>query len=226
MKIKIQRAIFLTWFIGSIIAILCISLFISNFDNRIGWFLCLFGQYFVVLGVIAIWDMKNDKPFQSIVLMAPLVGIVCCSCGIYILLYGEVAMNKMSELAPYLLYLSVLIAGILFMHTTLSELVYLKKKCTYEVDAKCVDIMTSYTEGRRRVYMPIYNILINGQEHIICNEKYSNIKFEIGKYYKILIDPENINNFFDLNTKYDLTGSLIFELVFIIASIGTGLLIF
>lgn len=226
MKSKIVGTIFLIWFVCSIVLIFLVS----NFENQIGWLLLIFGQYFVVFGGIAVFGNMGAKHFPSIVLMGPLVGLVCAVCGIYTLVYGEAAIDTIYSIAPYLIFLIFPISGILLIHMSLSEILYLKKKCTYEIDAKCVDVSVSFLKNNRgrmvNTYMPTYNVHINGKDHRIWNNKYSTNKFVVGEYYKIMINPLDVNDFIDSNTKFVEGNGIIIGFIFMIVSIIMGALMF
>lgn len=220
MKNNVVSIVFIIWFICSIAAMMLIS----QFDNEVSWLMILFGQYFLVFGLLGVSSNKESKHFPSVILMFPLVGGVSITCGIYMLIGGQSAIDKMNEIAPYLLLLAFLVFGILLVHMSLSELLYLKKKCTYEIDAECVEISESLVKNNkgnfRRVYMPTYSVNVDGKDYRIWNNNYSSKKLIVGEYYKILINPLDPNDFIDSITKSIHKGMLFIGFIFIIVGIS------
>ena len=158
--------------------------------------------------------------------MLPLVGLGCVGSGIYMLIGGENAVANMFDFAPFLLMAIFPIAGILMVHMAVSEMLYLKRNCTYEVDAKCVEVSTSHMktkQGRRRViYMPIYSVWLDDKEHRIWNNKYTSKQYKVGEYYKLKVNPADVNDFVDENSKSVQGGCLAIGVGFIIITLIIG----
>ena len=83
----------LIWGLGSIAAML----FCSKLENHTGILLVLFGQFFLVIGLIAVICNRKAKPYPFILLVFPLAGIALLVCGICILTKGEIALSMMDH---------------------------------------------------------------------------------------------------------------------------------
>lgn len=222
-KIKngIIGAVFLIWFFGSMIAMLVCS----KLDNRTGILLALFGQYFLVFGILGVGANRKNKPFPLPILLFPLVGVLLLACGISIWVGGEQALVWLQKNAPYILiWIFPLVgAGMIVSATCNSR--HLKRVCTREVQAKCIDVESTWSpdrngRGGRYVYMPVYSIFYNGEEKILRNYIYTNMnRFEQGEYYYIKINPDNPEEFIDSNNKKAKGMSLILGVVFLVISV-------
>lgn len=221
-KSNLIGIIFVIWFICSLGGLL----FLSEVENQAGWIFTLMGQYFLVFGILAVYANKGAKRFPTILIMFPLIGGVMLGSGIYMLIGGEIAVHNMFLVAPILIFLVFPIAGICLMHMALTEGMYLKKRCTYEVNAKCVDVSTSTHRNKngrtRKTYMPTYSAYVNDKEIKLWNNKYSSHKFEVGEYYTVSINLENPTEFIDINTKKVHSGMLLIGTLFIGVSIIIG----
>lgn len=209
---------FLVWFFTSLAGMFLVA----KTENPAEWLMILFGQYFLVFGVIAIYANKGTKHFPTIILMFPLVGLACIGSGIYIMVGGEDSYDNMNVFAPFLIVAAFFVAGLLMLHMSLSEMLYLKRVCTYEVSAKCVDITTSLSKrkhgGYNEIYMPIYSFWFNDTEQRIWNNQYSSKKFTIGDYYTLMVNPNDVNDFIDGNARIGNIGLLTIGIVFITVS--------
>lgn len=210
--------IFLIWFFASMAGLLLVS----ETQHPVEWLMIIFGQYFLVFGVLAVWSNKGTRRFPTIILMFPLVGLACMGSGIYMMIGGVDSHEKMNAFAPFFIVATFIVAGALMMHMSLSEMLYLKRVCTYEVNAKCVDITTSLSKrkhgGYSEIYMPTYSFWLNNEEHRVWNNQFSSTKFTIGDYYKILVNPNNVNDFIDSNARIGNIGLLIIGTLFIVVS--------
>ena len=191
----------LIWGLGSIAAML----FCSKLENHTGILLVLFGQFFLVIGLIAVICNRKAKPYPFILLVFPLAGIALLVCGICILTKGEIALAMLDQYAPYILIWIFPLAGIIMIASAVGKIRYLKRVCTQAVQAKCIDIESASAAGahrRKHVTMPVYSISYNGEEKILRKGMYTNLNyFEIGAYYGIYINPENPDEYLDENNR-------------------------
>lgn len=224
-KSNLIGIIFVIWFICSLGGLL----FLSEMENQAGWIFTLMGQYFLVFGIFAVYANKGAKRFPTILIMFPLIGGVMLGSGIYMLIGGEIAVHNMFLVAPILIFLVFPIAGICMIHMALTEGMYLRKRCTYKVNAKCVAVSSSThrdKNGRtRKTYMPTYSVYVNDKEERLWNNKYSSHKFEIGEYYNILINPNNPIEYIDINTRKLHSGLLLIGTLFIGVSVIVGIVL-
>lgn len=221
-KSKVLGIIFLIWFFGSMIGFFVCS----ESDNKIGPLLVLFGQYFLVFGIIAVAGNLKKKPFPVIVVIFPIVGLSVLVSGIGMILGGEKVLLFLGRYAPYILIWIFPIVGVLMIVNSFSQYRHLKRVCTRDIQAKCIDIDSRLSrnnaeQGRRRkVYMPVYSIFYNEREYIIRNYNYTNlVKFEIGMYYNIKINPLNPNEFIDENSSKANTLVFVLGIIFIVITV-------
>ena len=209
----------LIWGLGSIAAML----FCSKLENHTGILLVLLGQFFLVIGLIAVICNRKAKPYPFIVLVFPLVGIALLVCGICILTKGEVVLSMLNQYAPYILIWIFPLAGIMMIAGTLGKIRYLKQVCTQEVQAKCVDIESASAAGthrRKHVTMPVYSISYNGEEKLLRKGMYTNLNhFEIGAYYNIRINPSNPDEYLDENNRKGNNLILILGVVLLVVTL-------
>lgn len=218
-KGKVLGIIFIIWFFGSMIGFFVCS----ESDNKIGPLLALFGQYFLVFGIIAVAGNLKKKPFPVIVVIFPIVGLSVLVSGIGMILGGEKVLLFLGQYAPYILIWIFPVVGVLMIVNSFSQYRHLKRVCTRDIQAKCIDIDSRLSrnnaeQGRRRkVYMPVYSIFYNEREYIIRNYNYTNlVKFEIGMYYNIKINPSNPNEFMDENSSKANTLVFVLGIIFIV----------
>lgn len=227
-KGKVLGIIFLIWFFGSMIGFFVCS----ESENKTGPLLVLFGQYFLVFGIIAVAGNIKNKPFPVITVIFPIVGLSVLVSGICMIFGGEKALLFLGRYAPYILIWIFPIVGVLMIINSFSQYRHLKQVCTRDIQAKCIDIDSRLSRnnnavpGRiRKVYMPVYSIFYNEREYVIRNYNYTNlVKFEIGMYYNIKINPSNPNEFMDENSSK--ANKLAFVLGIIIIVITVPIIIF
>lgn len=203
MKDTIIGITFLVWFIGSLV-----GMFLAGeSQNALEWILILFGQYFLVFGLIGVNAKKEESPkqFPYIILVFPLVGAACVVAGVYMLIGGKIARENMNNIAPFLFLALFILVGIFMVYNSLSKMLYLKRVCTYEVNAQCVEISTSWSSskhgGYNELHMPIYSFWYNSEEHRVKNDIYTSKNFIVGEYYKLMVNPNNVQEFIDKNSK-------------------------
>lgn len=217
-KGTILGIIFLVWFFASLAGILLVS----KTQHPAEWLLILFGQYFLVFGMLAVWSSRGTRPFPTIILTAVVVGLGCMGSGIYMMVGGEGSHEKMNAFAPFMIVGAFFVVGCFMLHMALSQMCYLKRVCTYEVNARCVDVTIGLSKrkhgGYNEIYMPTYSFWLNGEEHRVWNNQYSSIKFEIGNDYRLLVNPKNVSDFIDSNTRLGNIGLLIIGTIFVIVS--------
>lgn len=220
-KEKVLGVILLIWFFGSVVGFFVCS----ELEDNTGLLLVLFGQYFLVFGIIVVVSNLKKKPFPIITIIFPIVGLSALVCGICMLVGKETALEFIKQYAPYILMWVFPVAGVLVIANSFSQYRYLKRVCTRDIQAKCIDIESEFTKAsfedrRTRVYMPVYSIFYDNREYIIRNYNYTNlVNFEIGMYYYIKINPSNPNEFIDENTKKANMLTLIIGITFIVVTL-------
>lgn len=186
---KILGYIFLTWFICS---------FIGFFILENGYYLVMnFGQYFLVFGLIVLFNSKRFEKFISLSLI--LVGLGCIVIP-YCMLHPELIPTNVNwEHVIVLFSISgLIIASIAAIFIPLFKRKHKKEVCTYEVNATIVDYDTKITDEGNTLYAPIYGYWYNGRDWRVCNNCYSDVDVpEKGKTYTIKINPDNPVEYFN-----------------------------
>ena len=176
----------------------------------------IFGQYFLVFGILALVSGIKSKNFNPIMLLFPLIGI-CVIAGAIIYQFGsDEQINAMIGLMPYGILLIFFIIGVgLLIHAYRISIVKMRR-CTYPIDAVCIDIKTRFRHKEGRSYCPVYMIEYQGKIVELCNEIYSNInKIKAGDTQKIIINPDEPQDFYEVRQTRILTAFfLIMGLIF------------
>ncbi len=224
-KDYIIGTVFLIWFIGSIIA-----LFVTVKTSP--WLaLSVFGQYFLVFGLIYLVSGIKNGNFAPIFLTFLFVGILAVLFGVVMYFGSETAQQKMYQYIPYAGISIFLFTGILcllnfFVRKGREE------KCTELVRATCIDMKRrrrdSY-EGnirhRHYHYCPVFGFNYNGKSYEVCTNFYSSgVTAELGEQYNLYINPEHPKCFKEENessrqSSTELTLGIFFILVSTIAFI-------
>lgn len=185
-------AIFLIWFIGSIAA-----LFITAKSTP--WLaLSVFGQYFLVFGLIVLISGIKNSNFQPIFLIFLFAGALCVLFGVVMHFGNETTKETMQQYIPY--------AGVsIFFFTGVFCIIsyYVRKgreeKCTVPVRATCIDMKRRRRDtydgpNRRRhyLYCPVFGYNYNGKSYEVCTNFYTNtVTAELGEQYDLYINPEH-----------------------------------
>ena len=130
-KGKVGGIIFIIWFIASLLAIM------EAGRQQSIWAVVLFGQYFLVFGIVfMIVSIKNKDPFY-LPLISVLVG-AGVMVGSLIYKYGTaVIKEKVDEIIPVILLSLFVIIGLGLLYLVYRTLFILPKKYNQVVSAAC-----------------------------------------------------------------------------------------
>ena len=216
-KGKIVGAIFIIWFVASLLAIME--------TIRLGNILCvaLFGQYFLVFGLIGmVTAIKAKESFwiQSIFVLVG-AGIVA---GVLIYKFGTDALKqKLFDMIPIAGLSIFIIGGIVFLIMAYRTKFIIGPRYNYTISAKCVEVLTDYVSTKRHavkeIFCPVFYYNYNGKEYESSNNTYTDTRFIEGNYYDINIDPENPEKFYQPKT---LKTSFIIELAVGLVATAAG----
>lgn len=180
--------LFLIWFFGS----MALMFYFAKVQSNVYYALMVFGQYFLVFGLIPLFKKKLiGLPFF-------LVGLACIIVPFF-MLNSQLLPVKINwdGVIPLLLVSVFVIAGFCLIIIPLYQRNKRKEICTVIVPAQIVDYDTSYNEGTT-LYAPIYEYTFNGKEYRICNHSYSNVgNRPVGTIINLKIDPNNPTVFED-----------------------------
>lgn len=192
-KDKIIGAIFIIWFVASLLGIM------EAIRQQSIWAVVLFGQYFFVFGLVfMIPSIKNKEPFYM-PLLSVLVG-AGVMVGSFIFKYGtDVIKEKVNEFIPVILLSVFVIIGIVCLCLAYRSCFILPKIYTQVVSATCKEVLKTYSKGEhhhRWLYCPVFTYTYNGVEYNSCNNVYTDTKYEEGEHYEIKINPEDPEKFY------------------------------
>lgn len=193
--------VFLLWFFASIGGLIYCS------SNELGALSAgIFGQYFLVFGIIAFVSGIKSKDFNPIVLLFPLIGI-CVIIGAIIYQFGsKEQIDALMGLMPYGILLIFFIIGVGLLIYAYRISIAKIRRCTYPIDAVCIDVKTRFRHKEGKSYCPVYMIEYQGKVIELCNEIYSNInKMKAGDTQRIIINPDNPKDFYEIKQMRILT---------------------
>ena len=192
LKQIIVSIVVLCWIFGSIGAMIYFAKH-ENTPLAIG----ILGQFFFVLGILAIYAGIKDKQFQPITLVFPAAGI-CMMVGAYIYATGgEDVGAKMEEMLPYMFLILFVLIGIGIVVLTTMKRMRRHKVCTTSVYGKCVEVHCKWHRGGAS-YSPEYEVYFNGKTFTLCNELYTGMnRIEIGESREIFLNPNDPKEFYE-----------------------------
>ncbi len=200
---------FLIWFFGSIGAMI----FLSN-NGSTDLCLAVFGQLFLIFGIIGTISMIKSKSFQAFVLLFPLIGAGCLFFSLTYHFMPETR-EDMMNMIPYLMLALFFVIGLgIFIYGILGP-VMLRKKCTQTIMGKVIKLQERYNDGSK-TYCPTFEIYYRSEMKEICNKIYTNYYVpQVGESVELCINPDNPDQFYIPSQNKSMGGFLIiFGLVF------------
>lgn len=188
----VKGAIFLIWFIGSIV-----GLFVAA--NSAPWLaVSIFGQYFFVIGLLILYSGIKEGNLKPILLIFVFVGLVAILFGIAMQFGDESTQELFTKLIPYFGIGIFFVTGVLSFVTSIVRNSR-EKNCTHLVCATCVEIKSRrrQTQSEHRttqhyIYCPVFSFKYNGKPYEVCNNFYSlDIDAELGQQYDLYINPDH-----------------------------------
>ena len=199
--------IFMIWFIASIV----LMIWLSKTDRQL-LMIAVFGQYFLVFGIIAIAAGISSHNFTPITLIFPAVGIAAIIISV-ILQYGSDEAKKIfMGILPYLflgLFGIVGVCLIIIPHLTAESR---RERCTYMIGATVEDLRVMHGKHGGRLYSPVFTYVFKEEMIESCNNVYlSGACYDVGEHVCIYIDPEKPADFYD--EKLSKKGLLVTNIV-------------
>lgn len=186
----IVSIVFLVWFVASIGLLIYFAK-----TGKTALTLAVFGQYFLVFGIIGLVSTISSNGFKlrSLpILLFPLVGMGGIAGGIIIQYGSDDFKDKCLAAVPMIFIVLFLVIGIGLFISGLYTALYLKLTCTESVYAECVEVKKQYNSHRSEVYCPVYSFNYNGQNYMVCNEVYTNSFIPaVGQSYELYINSNN-----------------------------------
>ena len=188
----ISGSLFLIWFVASIVALVLTA-------KTAPWLaVSVFGQYFLVFGLIALISMLKEGKFTPIFLIFIFVGLLAVLFGIVMQFGDEAAQASFKQLIPYAGISIFFVMGILFIinHFVRTNQ---NKNCIEPVRATCIDMKKrkngtsdgmSYT--MYNTYCPVFGFAYNGKSYEVNNNIYTQVPdVELGEEIELYINPKH-----------------------------------
>lgn len=188
--------VFLVWFVASIGLLVYFAK-----TGKTALTLAVFGQYFLVFGIIGLVSTISNNGFKLRclpILLFPLVGLGGIAGGIIIQYGSDEFKKRCIDAVPMIFILLFIVIGACLIIGGLYSALYLKLTCTEYVYAECIEVKKQYNSNRSEVYCPVYSFNYNGQNYMVCNETYTN-RFipAVGQSYELYINPNNPMNIYE-----------------------------
>ncbi|MBR3834878.1 MAG: DUF3592 domain-containing protein [Lachnospiraceae bacterium] len=186
----ILSIVFLMWFVASIVLLIYFAK-----TGKTALTLAVFGQYFLVFGIIGLVSTISNNGFKLRclpILLFPLVGLGGIAGGIIIQYGSEEFKKRCTDAVPMIFIVLFIVIGVFLIIAGLYSSLFLKLTCTEYVNAECVEVKKQYTSNHYETYCPVYSFSYNGQNYMVCNDIYTN-RFipAVGQSYEVYINPNN-----------------------------------
>lgn len=205
-KGKIWGVIFFAWFFASIIALMYFSKTNQLFS------VAVFGQYFLVFGLLGFNASKNEKGFDKYFpLIFALVGLICIIVPLLMANPDFLSVTIIWDNAiPALMLLAFVLSGFGLIFIPMISRRKKLETTTYKITATIKKYKTTRGDSST-VYCPIYEFYYNGKEYLVDDNSYTNVGVKpVGTNVELLIDPNNPEEFL---TKERWNGASIITLI-------------
>lgn len=188
----VKGGVFLLWFIGSIV-----GLFISA-TNAPWLAISVFGQFFLVIGLIILYTGIRDGNLNPIMLLFLFIGLLATIFGVVMQFGSESVKELFQKLIPYFGIGIFFVTGILAFATSIVRNSR-EKNCTQLVRATCVEIksrrrqtQSEHMSTQHYLYCPVFSFHYNGKAYEVCSNFYSlDVDAELGQQYDLYINPDH-----------------------------------
>lgn len=160
--------VFMTWFIGSIVAMVILAK-----GGMPILAIGVFGQYFLVFGIAAVWSGIKSKNFNPVVLILPIVGIIAIAVSVVWQFGAEETIEFIEENGWMALLTLFIIVGVFMEVYAIAGTIGKKRKFSKSVTATCIDILVNYDNAGREIYCPVYETYVGGIKNVVSNNIYS-----------------------------------------------------
>ena len=193
---KLIGIAFLSWFVLSIV-----GLIVSAKVGQPGWTAILFGQYFVVFGMVGLVSEIKSGFRHPIMIIFAVIGFWVVICGFLWQFGDEVLKENVVYHIPNMMAGVFMLVGIPLLVQIVVEKLE-QKKCTYAVQGKCVEVKWHYGSssngGSTKTYCPVYEYYYNGRTYTGSQGVYTNIiRVSEGEYREIFLNPDKPEIFYE-----------------------------
>lgn len=185
--------IVMVWFIASIIMII----FMSRTPGMKWLALVIFGQLFLVFGIIGFITMfSNHKKELWIDIIAMFSGVLTIVLPLIYHYGNEQAKAAVMHLIPKLTGAAFLLTGLCISVTRFLMQRYYAKKYSTPIEGVCVDHDTHISTNQTAIFSPVYEITLNGETLRLQNGEYSALGIPaIGERRTIYIDEKDLSSY-------------------------------
>lgn len=187
------------WFLISVAAFIVLTAM-----GQTNWGMIVFGQVFLVLGIMLCCKKDKDKKGKLSNLLNFIVTAVGAGIILVCLLYmfaDEWLINSFNNNIVSVLVCSIfLVVGLIMLYFGIVKLIKDKARCTVFVDSEIIDIkrrLSTDEDGSSWVYAPVYRYYYQGQLYTGCSDIYSSSVARVGTQHKLRINPDNPNDFIE-----------------------------
>ncbi|MGN1457006.1 MAG: DUF3592 domain-containing protein [Acutalibacteraceae bacterium] len=203
-KSWVITVIFLVWFIGSVIA-----LFLLADTGHDGLMAAMFGQLFLVFGIITFVNTKKSVNKLCVKyifnLLFAVVGALIMAGGLFYEFTDSQTMKKLSymlgeNIVAVLVCMLFVIVGVCLTVVPIVKQIKDKKRCTVSVVAEIVDFKTRISrdeDGTSRTYAPVYKYYYSGREYTQGSDLYTNQSMVTGIKTEIFINPSDPGDIYE-----------------------------
>ncbi len=203
--------LFLIWFLGSIIGMIYFSA-----KEQSHYVVMIFGQYFLVFGMIAFFNCKGKERLSS---MPFIVSGLACIIIPFLMLHPElfdVSINW-DAIIPLLAILVFVIAGLALIILPILHKRKSERICTKIVNATIIDYLHEKND-RTDVYCPVYTFKFNNKEYKVSSNFYTNFDLKpVGSIVELKINPNDPEEIWENAT--NLSFSIILGILFLVVSV-------
>lgn len=134
-KEKVLTTLMLSWFVGTTVMMIIAGLF----EKASSISLMTFGQFFFVLGLIAIYDDIKKKNIPSFVIIFVLVGFVSMLLGVFLFFADEKISSILENCGSSIFVFGLLAIIVILVILEVNKKIHLNNHCTMRVLAKVVE---------------------------------------------------------------------------------------
>ena len=192
---------FIIWFFGSIAGMIYFSK-----QDQAPLTVVLFGQFFLVFGIIIIAGGIKNHSFQPITVIFPAIGILAIAGGLIYYIGRRGVIAYVEKILPDFAISVFFIIGAGVVVGTYLNSQKKRDACTYVITGTCVNIKSQVDDGTL-LECPVYEIYFRGETVELCNETYSNMnKVALGETRELHVNPDNPKEFYE--EKMDNTNAI------------------
>ena len=171
-------------------------IYFSENDNT-GMVVLLFGNYLFIFGLIYIFWRHQIKVYGF--LLFPTIGLVLMVSSAIFMWGSDKAILQLGELIPVLLLCLFIVVGTGLVLGTIVSDNNLKKRCTYQIIAKCVKLNSrlfrstsrDYGSKVKRLYAPVFSYYFRNKNYEVEYDFYKRTGYpNVDDRVYIFINPD------------------------------------